>query len=274
MNLMLHGIGPANGDAEPPVKIDDSLRADPGTRFDLVLTNPPFGKKSSIRVINEEGVEEREALTVVRDDFWASTSNKQLNFVQHVRTLLKINGRAAVVVPDNVLFEGGAGETVRRKLLAECDVHTLLRLPTGVFYAQGVKANVLFFDKKPGAETPWTKQLWIYDLRTNKHFTLKTNPLARADLDEFVACFKPENQAQRVPTWTEANSEGRWRAFSYEEVVARDKASLDIFWLKDKDLEDLDSLPEPDVLAEEIAEDLRTALEQFNALGEDLRDRG
>src|SRR3989441_17819 len=273
MNLMLHGIGPANGDAEPPVKIDDSLRADPGTRFDLVLTNPPFGKKSSIRVINEEGVEEREALTVVRDDFWASTSNKQLNFVQHVRTLLKINGRAAVVVPDNVLFEGGAGETIRRKLLGECDVHTLLRLPTGVFYAQGVKANVLFFDKKPGAETPWTKHLWIYDLRTNKHFTLKTNPLARGDLDEFVACFKPENQAQRVPTWTEANPEGRWRAFSYEELVARDKASLDISWLKDKDLEDLDSLPEPDVLADEIAEDLRTALEQFNALGEDLRDR-
>jgi type I restriction enzyme M protein len=120
---------------------------------------------------------------VVRDDFWASTSNKQLNFVQHVRTLLKINGRAAVVVPDNVLFEGGAGETVRRKLLAECDVHTLLRLPTGVFYAQGVKANVLFFDKKPGAETAWTKQVWIYDLRTNKHFTLKTNPLGRADLE-------------------------------------------------------------------------------------------
>ncbi len=274
MNLMLHGIGPTNGDVEPPVKIDDSLRADPGTRFDLVLTNPPFGKKSSIRVINEEGVEEREALTVVRDDFWASTSNKQLNFVQHVRTLLKINGRAAVVVPDNVLFEGGAGETIRRKLLAESDVHTLLRLPTGVFYAQGVKANVLFFDKKPGAETPWTKQLWIYDLRTNKHFTLKTNPLARGDLDEFVACFKPENRAQRVPNWTEANPEGRWRSFTYEELVARDKASLDIFWLKDKDLEDLDALPEPDVLADEIAEDLRTALEQFNALGEDLRDRG
>jgi len=238
-----------------------------------VLTNPPFGKKSSIRVINEEGVEEREALTVVREDFWASTSNKQLNFVQHVRTLLKINGRAAVVVPDNVLFEGGAGETIRRKLLAECDVHTLLRLPTGVFYAQGVKANVLFFDKRPGSEVPWTNRLWIYDLRTNKHFTLKTNPLARADLDEFVECFKPENRVQRVPTWTELNPEGRWRAFTYEELVARDKASLDIFWLKDKDLEDLDSLPEPDVLAEEIAEDLRMALEQFNALGEDLGDR-
>ena len=198
----------------------------------------------------------------------------QLKFLQHVFTILKQHGRAAIVVPDNVLFEGGAGETVRRELLKQADVHTLLRLPTGIFYAQGVKANVLLFDRKPAAEKPWTTKLWIYDLRTNKHFTLKTNPLARADLDEFVACFKPENQAQRVPTWTEANSEGRWRAFSYEEVVARDKASLDIFWLKDKDLEDLDSLPEPDVLAEEIAEDLRTALEQFNALGEDLRDRG
>ncbi len=271
MNLMLHGIGP-EGRGEPPVHVDDSLRADPETRFDLVLTNPPFGKKSSIRVINAEGEQEREALTVVRDDFWASTSNKQLNFVQHVKTLLKINGRAAVVVPDNVLFEGGAGETVRRKLLAECDVHTLLRLPTGIFYAQGVKANVLFFDKKPGAETPWTKQLWIYDLRTNRHFTLKTNPLARPDLDDFVACCAPENRARRVATWSEANPEGRWRAFGYDELVARDKASLDIFWLKDKDLEDLESLPEPDVLAEEIAEDLRTALEQFNGLAEGLRD--
>jgi type I restriction enzyme M protein len=271
MNLMLHGIGP-DGAGEPPVRVDDSLRADPQTRFDMVLTNPPFGKKSSIRVINAEGEEEREALTVVRDDFWASTSNKQLNFVQHVKTLLKINGRAAVVVPDNVLFEGGAGETVRRKLLAECDVHTLLRLPTGIFYAQGVKANVLFFDKKPGAESPWTKQLWIYDLRTNKHFTLKTNPLTRPDLAEFVVCYAPENRAKRVATWSEANPEGRWRAFGYEELVARDKASLDIFWLKDKDLEDLESLPEPDVLAEEIAEDLRTALEQFNGLAEGLRE--
>jgi type I restriction enzyme M protein len=272
MNLMLHGIGPTEVEVDPPVRVDDSLRADPGTRFDLVLTNPPFGKKSSIRVINAEGEEEREGLTVVRDDFWASTSNKQLNFLQHVKTLLKINGRAAIVVPDNVLFEGGAGETIRRKLLAECDVHTLLRLPTGVFYAQGVKANVLFFDKKPGAEPPWTKKFWIYDLRTNKHFTLKTRPLARSDLDEFVACYDPENRGNREPTWSEQNPDGRWRAFSYDELVARDKASLDIFWLKDKDLEDLDSLPEPDVLAEEIAEDLRTALEQFNGLAEDLRE--
>src|ERR1700709_122498 len=150
----------------------------------MVLTNPPFGKKASVVWGKQVGDEERQALTIVRDDFWASTSNKQLNFVQHVKTLLAINGHAAVVVPDNVLFEGGAGETVRRKLLQECDVHTLLRLPTGVFYAQGVKANVLFFDRKPASETPWTKTLWIYDYRTNIHHTLKTNPLQRADLDD------------------------------------------------------------------------------------------
>src|SRR5437764_14631604 len=145
MNLLLHGVGPTGKEAEPPVKTDDSLRSDPNDRFDLVLTNPPFGKKSSVMVVNAQGEQAREALEVVRDDVWASTSNKQLNFVQHVKTLLKINGRAVVVVPDNVLFEGGAGEIVRRKLLHECDVHTLLRLPTGIFYAQGVKATVRFF---------------------------------------------------------------------------------------------------------------------------------
>src|SRR5205807_780486 len=164
---------------------------------DMVLTNPPFGRKSSVTVVGADGEARREDLTVVRDDFWATTSNKQLNFVQHVKTLLKIEGKAAVVVPDNVLFEGGAGETVRRKLLHECDVHTLLRLPTGVFYAQGVKANVLFFDRKPASETPWTKELWIYDLRTNQHFTLKQNPLRREHLAEFVEQYKPEDRAKR-----------------------------------------------------------------------------
>ena len=174
-------------------------------------------------------------------------------------------------MPDNVLFEGGAGETVRRKLLHECDVHTLLRLPTGIFYAQGVKANVLFFDRKPASETPWTKKLWIYDLRTNKHFTLKTNPLKRADLDEFVACYNPENRHERKPTWSETNPDGRWRAYSYDELVARDKASLDIFWLKDESLEDSANLPDPDVIAAEIVEDLRAALEQFAEIHGDLR---
>ena len=181
-------------------------------------------------------------------------------------------GRAAIVVPDNVLFEGGAGETVRRRLLRECDVHTLLRLPTGVFYAQGVKANVLFFDRKPARETPWTQQLWIYDLRTNQHFTLKQNPLTRADLDEFVACYHPENRHERRATWSEENPDGRWRAYPYEALIAGDKANLDLFWLRDESLEETANLPEPDVLAAEIVEDLESALEQFRAIVEHLAE--
>ncbi len=187
-----------------------------------------------------------------------------------MKTLLKQNGRAAVVVPDNVLFEGGAGETIRRKLLHECDVHTLLRLPTGLFYAQGVKANVLFFDKKPASETPWTRKLWIYDLRTNMHFTLKTNPLKREDLDEFVKCYNPENRFQRQATWSETSQDGRWRAYDYEELINRDKASLDIFWLKDDSLSDSDNLSAPEVIAAEIVEDLEAALAQFREILADL----
>ncbi len=270
MNLMLHGIDAGNGSDKLPVVVTDSLAADPGDRFDLVLTNPPFGKKSSTTIIGEEGKVTRETDTVERDDFWATTSNKQLNFVQHVKTLLKQHGRAAVVVPDNVLFEGGAGETVRRKLLHECDVHTLLRLPTGLFYAQGVKANVLFFDKKPASETPWTKRLWVYDLRTNQHFTLKTNPLKRSDLDEFVACYRAADRHDRQPTWSEATPDGRWRAYSHEDLAARDKASLDLFWLRDESLEDADRLPAPGVIAAEIVEDLEAALAQFRAIAEDV----
>ena len=270
MNLLLHGIGPTTDEADPPVKTNDSLAADPGDRFKVVMTNPPFGKKSSVMVVNEEGEQERQGLTVVREDFWTSTTNKQLNFVQHVKTILEIHGRAAVVVPDNVLFEGGAGETVRRKLLHECDVHTLLRLPTGIFYAQGVKANVLFFDRKPASETAWTKRLWIYDLRTNKHFTLKTNPLKRADLDEFVACYNPENRHERKATWSEETPDGRWRDYSYDELIQRDKCSLDLFWLRDESLESSDNLPEPDVIAADIIEDLQAALEQFAAINADL----
>src|SRR5207244_6267651 len=208
MNLLLHGIGAE--DAPSPIAVDDALKADPGDRFDIVLTNPPFGRKSSMTFVNAEGDAEREDLVVVRDDFWASTSNKQLNFLQTVKTLVRPGGRAAIVVPDNVLFEGGAGETVRRRLLHECDVHTLLRLPTRIFYAQGVKANVLFFDRKPASETPWTRTLWVYDLRTNKHFTLKQNTLTRANLDDFVACYMPGERHKRTPTWSEENSSGRW----------------------------------------------------------------
>src|SRR5437773_11878757 len=226
--------------------------------------NPPFGKKSNATIVNEAGDEEKQSLVVHRDDFWASTSNKQLNFLQHVFTILKQHGRAAIVVPDNVLFEGGAGETVRRELLKQADVHTLLRLPTGIFYAQGVKANVLFFDRKPAAEKPWTTKLWIYDLRTNKHFTLKENPLKRSDLDDFVTCHNPNNRYERKES-------DPFKSFSYEELTKRDKLNLDIFWLKDESLEDSANLPAPDIIAAEIVEDLQAALAQFAEIASDLK---
>jgi len=259
MNLFLHGIG-----GEDPVTVRDALSNKGSVEYDMVLTNPPFGKKSSITVIGEDGDEQRETLTIVRDDFWATTSNKQLNFVQHVRSILKIDGHAAVVVPDNVLFEGGAGELIRRRLLHDCDVHTLLRLPTGIFYAQGVKANVLFFDRRVASEKPWTKKMWIYDFRTNEHFTLKTNPLRRENLDDFVDCYHAKNRHKRKET-------ERFHAFDYDDLVKRDKASLDIFWLKDDSLEDAANLPAPDVIAAEIVEDLQAALDEFALIAEDLR---
>ena len=177
-----------------------------------MLANPPFGKKSSVTIVNEAGESSKESLIINRDDFWASTSNKQLNFLQHIFTILKQHGRAAVVLPDNVLFEGGAGETIRRELLKQADVHTLLRLPTGIFYAQGVKANVLFFDRKPAQEKPWTQKLWIYDLRTNLHFTLKENTLKRTDLDDFVKCYNPKNRHERKES-------ERFKSFTYEELI-------------------------------------------------------
>jgi type I restriction enzyme M protein len=221
---------------------------DPGDRFSMVLTKPPFGRKSSVQIVNEEGNLESEDATYERHDFWTSTKNKQLNFLQHVKTLLRIHGRCAIVVPDNVLFEGGSGETVRRNLLQQFDVHTLLRLPTGIFYAQGVKANVLFFDSRPAREQPSTEKLWVYDLRTNKHFTLKQNPLKRSDLDEFVECYRPGARHQREATWSEANHAGRWRVFDYEELAKRDKLNLDILWLRDESLEDSVNFPDPAVL--------------------------
>jgi type I restriction enzyme M protein len=269
MNLFLHGI-----DADPcPIRAGvDSLASDPGERFSVVLTNPPFGKKSSISIVNETNDLEKDDTSYERQDFWTTTKNKQLNFVQHIKTLLKVNGRCAVVVPDNVLFEGGAGETVRRNLLKTCDVHTLLRLPTGIFYAGGVKANVLFLDAKPAQERPWTKTVWVYDLRTNQHFTQKTNPLKRADLDEFVELYRPGKRNLRKPTWTEATPEGRWRSYNYDDLMKRDKVNLDIFWLKDDSLEDSADLPAPDILAQEIADDLQTALELFTAIAEKVKD--
>jgi type I restriction enzyme M protein len=274
MNLYLHGIGPDGaGDILPPIRTDDALRDEPSSHADVVITNPPFGKKSSITIVNEDSEGKSVDLTYNRPDFWTTTSNKQLNFVQHVKSLLKVHGRAAVVVPDNVLFEGGAGEAVRRNLMRECEVHTLLRLPTGIFYAQGVKANVLFFDRKPGATKPWTKTVWVYDLRTNKHFTLKTKRLARPDLDEFVECYRPDSRNRRQATWSETTPEGRWRSYTYDEVLARDKVSLDLFWLRDESLEDSANLPDPHILAQEIADDLRSALAQIEDILGDLEKR-
>jgi type I restriction enzyme M protein len=249
----------------------DSLAADPGERFSLVLANPPFGKKSSFTVVNDEGELEKEDYVYSRQDFWTTTKNKQLNFLQHIYTLLDVPGRAAVVLPDNVLFEGGAGETVRRKLMETCDLHTILRLPTGIFYAQGVKANVLFFDKHRASKTAHTKQVWVYDARTNKHYTLKQNPLRREDFDEFVELFKSGRRHERVATWSEENPEGRWRAFAYEEIIARDKANLDIFWIADKSLESAETDVAPDILAQEIAEELGAAMASFAAVAAELR---
>ncbi len=263
MNLFLHNIGELDG--EPSVERSDALIAEPKIKVDYVLANPPFGKKSSMTITNEEGEEDRDALTYERQDFWETTSNKQLNFLQHIVSMLKVAGKAAVVLPDNVLFEGGAGEKIRRKLLENCDVHTILRLPTGIFYAQGVKANVVFFDNAPKDGRVHTKGIWFYDLRTNKHFTLKTHTLKLADLRDFITCYNPENRHQRVAT-------ERFKLFSYEELMAREKASLDIFWLKDNSLDNLDDLPPPDVLQQEIIEHLEAALSAFRNVAIGLRN--
>ena len=262
MNMFLHNIGEIDG--ESLVSPNDALIAASPVNVDYVLANPPFGKKSAMSFTNEEGEQETDELTYNRQDFWATTSNKQLNFVQHIRSMLKTTGKAAIVVPDNVLFEGGAGETIRKKLLENTNLHTILRLPTGIFYANGVKANVLFLDNKPASPEPWTKEVWFYDYRTNIHHTLKKKPLRFEDLADFIACYNPQNPAQREETWhPENNPEGRWRKYGVEELLARDKTSLDIFWLKDKSLTDLDNLPEPDELAEEIIENLEAGLNSF-----------
>ena len=257
MNMLLHGMGRADGPS--PIEVRDGLTADPGRRWSVVLANPPFGTKSAVTMVGDDGKKSKDNLEIVRDDFWVTTSNKQLNFMQHIKTIMDINGRAAVVLPDNVLFEGGAGETLRKRLLKEFDVHTLLRLPTGIFYAAGVKANVLFFDKKPAGDKPWTTKLWVYDFRTNQHFTMKQNPLRRAHLDEFVEAYKPGNRGKRKES-------ERFKAFTYEEIIARDKANLDIIWLKDDSLEDAADLPSPEILAREIMEELQVAIGEFTAI--------
>lgn len=264
MNLFLHNIGDIDSDSF--ISSADALVAPSPVSYDYVLANPPFGKKSSQTFTNEEGEQEKEDLTYNRQDFWATSSNKQLNFLQHIRSMLKTTGLAAVVLPDNVLFEGGAGETVRKRLMETTELHTILRLPTGIFYAQGVKANVVFFDNKPASKNAWTREVWFYDYRTNVHHTLKKNPLKLDDLRDFITCYNPANRHKRKETWSEVNPDGLWRKYSYEEIIARDKTSLDITWIKDKSLADLDNLPDPDELAEEIVENLEAGLENFRTI--------
>ncbi len=272
MNMYLHNIGEIDG--ESFISSNDALVSDDGNRYDYVLANPPFGKKSSMTITNAQGEAEKEDLSYNRQDFWETTSNKQLNFLQHIRTMLKVTGEAAVVLPDNVLFEGGAGEEVRKQLMKTTDLHTILRLPTGLFYANGVKANVLFFDNKAASKEAQTKEVWIYDYRTNIHHTLKKKQMTAEDLAEFVQLYNPGNRHKRKETWSEANPEGRWRKFSYEEILSRDKTNLDIFWLKDQSLTDLDNLPDPDILANEIIENLESGLNSFREIMDTINGNG
>lgn len=233
MNMYLHNMGTLDGDV--PVELKDALVSSPSKLVKIVTTNPPFGKKTAQTVINDEGEESKEKQLYNRQDFWCETSNKQLNFVQHIRTLLRTDGRAAVVLPDNVLFEKGAGETIRKKLMETMDLHTILRLPTGIFYAQGVRANVLFFDARPASKEVQTKDVWVYDYRTNIHHTLKSNPLKESDLADFVKCYNPENRHKRTEAWdAETNPEGRWRKFTYAEIIEREGTNLDFKWLKEE----------------------------------------
>lgn len=260
MNLFLHGIGGATPDATPPIEVRDALLSEPEIKADMVLANPPFGKKSSVTFVGADGRANGAEMTYSRPDFWATTSNKQLNFIQHIRSSLRVGGAAAVVVPDNVLFETGAGETIRRRLLHECDLHTILRLPTGIFYAQGVKANVLFFERKPATADAATRGVWVYDFRTNEHFTLKTMSLKRADLDGFVAAYKPGALQDR-------EASDRFKLWTYADLVERPGFNLDVWAdVQDTALENSANLPAPAVIAEEVVEHLSSALAQFAEL--------
>ncbi|HEV2417040.1 MAG TPA: class I SAM-dependent DNA methyltransferase [Terriglobia bacterium] len=259
MNLFLHGIG--TDPKHPVISISDSLesKAEP---VDMVLTNPPFGKKSSFTIIGADGRNQTDKISYEREDFWATTSNKQLNFVQHVYSMLNENGRAAVVIPDNVLFEGGAGERVRRALLQQTEVHTLLRLPTGIWYSPGVKANVLFFDKKPPAKAPATKDLWVYDLRSGRNFSLRQSPITPDDLTDFISCYHADDRSRRKETV-------HFRRFKYADMIARDKANLDFQWQQDP----ANSTPEetPQVLMKHILEDLEEAIKEFASAESEIR---
>lgn len=263
MNLYLHGIGGATA----PVKQADALMTQGNDSYDVILTNPPFGKRQSFKIVRDDGGIDSERMDYVREDFVVTTGNKQLNFLQHIMSIMKVGGTAAVVMPDNVLFEGGAGETLRRKLLRDFNFHTLLRLPTGIFYSQGVKANVLFFDRASPSERVETEALWVYDLRTNQRFTLRERPLKSADLDDFIASYRGKyDRHKREPS-------ERFRKFDYQELAKRDKLNLDIFWLKDASATDPDSLPPPDEIAAEIVVNLELALEKFRSVAAKLGAR-
>jgi type I restriction enzyme M protein len=267
MNLFLHGVGSGDLNAPAPITVADSLLSEPHEKLDLVLANPPFGKASSVTIMGEDGRVSSTAESINRDDFWATTSNKQLNFLQHIVSMLKVSGRAAVVVPDNVLFEGGAGETIRRRLLHTCNVHTLLRLPTGIFYAQGVKSNVIFFENRPASAVPQTRELWVYDLRTNQRFTLKTRTLKRADLEPFVAAHCPGQLHKRVES-------EQFKRYLYEELAERPGLNLDIWAsVKDESLSDPSALPAPEVIAAQIIEDAIAGVEAFAAVAAELAGR-
>lgn len=252
MNLYLHGIGTNRS----PIVCDDSLEKTPSHMVDVILANPPFGTRPAGSV------------EINRPDFYVETKNNQLNFLQHIMVMLKANGRAAVVLPDNVLFEGNAGEVIRKKLLSDFNLHTILRLPTGIFYAQGVKANVLFFQK--GLPT---KEIWFYDYRTGIKHTLATNPLQRHHLDDFVKCYNAENLAGRVETFdAETNPNGRWRKFSIDEILKRDKTSLDITWIKlDSDNEDLTLAQLMDIIKTE-SDTISDAVSQLQALVSNIEE--
>ena len=259
MNLFLHGIGTDH--KHPAITICDSLESK-AEQVDMVLTNPPFGKKSSFTIIGKGGKNQTDKISYNRRDFWATTSNKQLNFVQHVYSMLKEDGRAAVVVPDNVLFEGGAGEKIRRALLQQSDVHTLLRLPTGIWYSPGVKANVIFFDKKPYSKTPATKEVWVYDLRSDQNFTIRGNPIRSTDMAGFIECYRAGNRAPRKETT-------RFKRFKYSEIISRDKANLDIQWQQETTGGPKASSPQE--LMKEILEDLQEAMTEFAAAEKEIQ---
>lgn len=252
MNLYLHGVGTDRS----PIICQDSLEKEPDILVNVILANPPFGTRPSGSV------------DINRSDFYVETKNNQLNFLQHIMLSLKTGGRAAVVLPDNVLFEGGAGEVIRKKLLSEFNLHTILRLPTGIFYAQGVKANVLFFTKGSS-----TKDIWFYDYRTDVKHTLATNPMQRHHLDDFVSCYHAEDINARVETYNaETNLNGRWRKYTCDEVITRDKTSLDVSWIKQGGDEVDYSLSELMAIIKEKSDNISKAVAELQKLMANIED--